>query len=81
MGGNGVSEKMSHSEYLDEFYDKRFTDIELDLKEIRSDLAFIRETLVKADATITKVSAEVMPTLDSVMQSPMLKMLMPKGKK
>ena len=49
--------------------------------EIRKDLEFIRETLVKADATITKVSAEVMPTLESVMQSPMLKMLMPKGKK
>jgi len=49
--------------------------------EMREDLKFIKETLVKADETITKVAADVMPTLESVMQSPMLKMLMPKGKK
>jgi hypothetical protein len=48
---------------------------------MRADLDFIRETLVKADTTISKVSAEVMPTLDSLLKSPMLKMLMPKGSK
>lgn len=48
---------------------------------MREDLEFIRATLVKADATISKVSAEVMPTLDSLLKSPMLKMLMPKGSK
>ena len=32
-------------------------------------------TLVNADGTITKVAAEVMPTINELMQSPMLKML------
>ncbi len=53
----------------------RLNNIELQLGEMEETLAFIKETMVKADGTITKVAAEVMPTLNSVMESPMLKML------
>jgi arsenate reductase-like glutaredoxin family protein len=43
--------------------------------EMRETLNFIKETLVKADTTITKVAAEVMPTINQLMESPMIKML------
>jgi hypothetical protein len=80
MGGNGMSNTPDATiDYL--AVEARIAKIESDLKSMRETLDFIKETLVKADVTITKVAAEVMPTLDAVMQSPMLKMLMPKGKK
>lgn len=44
-------------------------------KLIRSDLDFIKEHIVKADETIQMVSKEVMPTIDSLMKSPLIKML------
>jgi len=53
----------------------RIAAIESDLKEIRETLTFVKDTLVNADTTITKVAAEVMPTINELMQSPMLKML------
>lgn len=43
-------------------------------------LEFIKETIVKADTTITKVAAEVMPTINQLMESPMIKMLAGKRK-
>jgi hypothetical protein len=55
--------------------DERITAIETDLREIKETLEFVKETIVKADTTITKVAADVMPTINSLMESPMLKML------
>lgn len=55
--------------------DERIDAIELDLKEIKETLQFIKDTMVNADATITKVASEVMPTINELVQSPMLKML------
>lgn len=53
----------------------RILDIQADLTEMKETLAFIKSTMVNADTTITKVAAEVMPTINSLMESPMLKML------
>lgn len=58
----------------------RITRVELELTEIKGQLADIKETLVNSKSVIDKVAAEVMPTLNALMQSPMLKMLLPKGK-
>jgi hypothetical protein len=55
--------------------DQRLWAIEQELKEIRLMLDNIGQTLVTADTTIQKVAAEVMPTLNQVMESPMLRML------
>jgi uncharacterized protein (DUF885 family) len=63
----------------DEHMAERIADIENELRIIREQLDAISQTLIKADTTITKVAAEVMPTLDGLMKSPMLKMLLPKG--
>jgi hypothetical protein len=65
-------------------YDKmaeQLADMEASLLIMRRQLDAISETLIKADTTITKVAAEVMPTIEGLMKSPMLKMLMPKGTK
>lgn len=53
----------------------RIDAIDKELAEIRITLGFIKEHIVSADDTIKKVAAEVMPTLNQVMQSPMLRML------
>lgn len=53
----------------------RIAVIEKQLDEIREMLTGIQETLVKADTTITSVAAQVMPTIEDLMQSPILKML------
>lgn len=61
---------------MDESYwEDRFNTVEKELLEIKGMLANIGTTLVTADTTIQKVAAEVMPTLNEVMQSPMLRML------
>jgi hypothetical protein len=49
--------------------------LEDNLVDIKDTLEFIKITMVNADTTITKVAAEVMPTISSLMESPMLKML------
>lgn len=49
--------------------------MQMDLSEIKDTLDFVMRTIVKADTTITKVAAEVMPTVDELMKSPILKML------
>jgi hypothetical protein len=54
---------------------QRIENMELELKDIKQTLDFIKETIVKADTTITKVAGEVMPTINELVQSPMLKML------
>jgi hypothetical protein len=43
--------------------------------EIMVTLQFIKETLVKADTTIATVAEQVMPTVNELLASPMLKML------
>ncbi len=57
----------------------RITAVEVQLEEIRETLAFIKETIVKADTTISAVAEQVMPTVNMLMDHPMLKMLV--GKK
>lgn len=41
----------------------------------------LSEEIIKATQTIEKVSIEVMPTINGLMENPMLKMLLNKGKK
>lgn len=53
--------------------DMRFVKAELD--DISTTLAFIKDTMIRADSTIAKVAEQVMPTLDELMKSPMLRML------
>jgi len=53
----------------------RLNQIELELMEIKVTLDFVRETIVKADATIATVAAEIMPTVQDIMKSPLIKML------
>jgi hypothetical protein len=61
---------------MDDLYmEKRFNDIALELQEIKETLTFIKTTMVNADTTISKVAAEVMPTINGLMESPMIKML------
>jgi hypothetical protein len=57
----------------------RIAALESQLEDIRETLSFIKDTIVKADATITAVAEQVMPTVNELMQHPMLKMLV--GKK
>jgi hypothetical protein len=53
----------------------RLAEIENDLKEIKETLEFVKATIVKADTTITNVADQVMPTVNDLMKSPLLKML------
>lgn len=55
--------------------DERFEAMEMDLKEIKATLEFVKDTIVKADDTIQKVAADVMPTITELTKSPLLKML------
>lgn len=55
--------------------DVQLDDMQRQLDEIKVTLDFIKDTIVRADSTIDKVAAEVMPTLNQVMESPMLRML------
>lgn len=55
--------------------DERLDSIERELSEIKATLDFIRDTIVKADTTITTVAEQVMPTVNSLLDSPMVKML------
>lgn len=59
----------------DDEFDERIDRLEKQFDEIHDMLSFISETMVKADTTITKIAAEVMPTINGLMESPMLKML------
>lgn len=66
----------------------RIKAIEESLNEIKETLTDIRRYCVEsatditaAKTTIDKVAVEVMPTINGLLESPMLKMLMPKGKK
>jgi hypothetical protein len=54
--------------------------IKADIRDMKATLEFLKTTVISADTTITKVAADVMPTLNSVMESPMLKMLVGKKK-
>lgn len=55
--------------------------IQEDLTEMKQTLAFIKENIVRGADVIEKVGKEVMPTVDALTKSPMLKMLLPKEKK
>ena len=71
---------MTISHGVDETLDSRITSIENDLAEIKSTLESSKTVLVKADDTITKVAGEVMPAIQGVIDSPMLKMFVGKKK-
>lgn len=60
--------------------EERLARIEEDLGEIRETLVYVKEHIVKSAEVIEKVGKEVMPTLDNLMKSPMLKMLIGKQK-
>jgi uncharacterized coiled-coil protein SlyX len=55
--------------------DEQFAKLEAEIAECKVTLEFIKDTIVKADTTITRVAAEVMPTINELTNSPMLKML------
>lgn len=55
--------------------DMRISRMEEDLREIKEMLTAVQAVLVKADETISKVAGEVMPTIEELMKSPILKML------
>lgn len=57
------------------------SDIRLTLNEIHQYVMDTREDMTAAKVTIDKVASEVMPTIDNLLKSPMLKMLLPKDKK
>ena len=59
----------------DDQFTAQLAALEAELKDIKVTLAFIEEQIVKSSNVIDKVSAEVMPTINSLMESPMLKML------
>lgn len=59
----------------------QIADLTFQVAEMQETLNFVKEHIVKAAGTIEKVGEEVMPTLDSLMKSPMLKMILPKGGK
>ena len=56
-------------------HDEVMMSVEDRLSLIETQLATVIEILTKADNTITKVAAEVMPTVNQLMASPLLKML------
>lgn len=55
--------------------EQRIEQMEHTLESIEQTLEFIKDTMVNADTTISKVAAEVMPTINGLMESPMIKML------
>lgn len=67
---HGVDEDLTMSEI-----ECDLTEIESDLAEIKSELAFIKEMLVRADTTIATIAQQVMPTIEEISKSPLLKML------
>jgi prefoldin subunit 5 len=59
----------------DSEYEEAIGGIEKDLDEIKATLDEIREYIVRADKTIATVAEQVMPTIDQLTKSPLLKML------
>jgi uncharacterized coiled-coil protein SlyX len=55
--------------------DTRLTDLGTELAEIKATLEEVREYIVRADKTIATVAEQVMPTIDQLTKSPLLKML------
>lgn len=60
--------------------DDQLTAIQQDLDEIKQTLADIKETMVNTQGIVQKVGDEVMPTVNALVESPMLKMFLPKKK-
>jgi len=74
-----MKDPMDDDIVADPFAD-RLSQIEVELAECKRVLMLVHETLVKADETITAVAKEVKPTIDSLMEVPMLKMFLGKRK-
>ncbi len=55
--------------------DEQLESLTQEIAEIKETLDFIRETIVKADTTISTVAEQVMPTVNSLLESPMVRML------
>ncbi len=49
--------------------------IDTELKEIRATLDLVKETMLRADAAIANIAGQVMPTIEELSKSPLLKML------
>lgn len=54
---------------------EKFEKIEQDLNEIRETLNLVKETMLRADTAIANIAAQVMPTIEELSKSPLLKML------
>lgn len=59
-----------------EEFDKRLSALDTELAEIKVVLARIEEYLVKSTTIIEGVSAEVKPTLDTLLKHPMAKLFL-----
>lgn len=77
----GDNQMTSHVDEQPALVDVQITAMQADLDEIKETLATIKEAMVNTETVVRKVAAEVMPTIESLMKSPMLKMLMPKDKR
>lgn len=77
----GDNQMTSHVDEQPALVDVQITAMQADLDEIKETLAAIKEAMVNTETVVRKVAAEVMPTIESLMKSPMLKMLMPKDKR
>ena len=81
VGHNQMSLSQRMADEQPALVDVQIASMQADLDEIKVTLAAIKETLVNTQGIVQKVAAEVMPTIDSLMKSPMLKMLLPKDKR
>lgn len=60
--------------------DLRLDRIEKDLVEIKETLTLVKETMLRADGAIANIAGQVMPTIEELSKSPLLKMLGMKSK-
>ncbi len=61
-------------------YDDTMDDILARLTRIEETMTRIEEAILKTTAVVDKVGAEVMPTIEALMENPMIGMLLNKGK-
>jgi hypothetical protein len=74
---------ITHAADTDPFdeVNSRLIQVEDDLRMIKATLEFIEQHIVKSAETIDKVSKEVMPTIEALMETPLIKLLGMKVKK
>lgn len=72
-------DSLTITEQLDALH-SRIGELETSVMRVESGLADIKVVIDKANTVIEKVGAEVMPTLNSLMESPALRMFIGKKK-